>query len=129
MEDKNSEVEQSGVQLDDKDSSISIELAKSVDDEKLRKLILSNCLWDVTNTTIYYLDMQMTADSYEVLVPACREVAKLSEEYRRTLGEVSVDAFEQYLMNFKQEINKITHNAGLGQLWKIKARRSKGKRS
>ena len=106
------DIDQLDAKLDDKISSLK---------EELTKLVLGAHLAHIRDTSVVYIDMIIT------LVPALStaakrardEVMKLSKEYFEMVGKISADEFQNNLMKFREEVNRITRSAGLQEIWKI----------
>jgi len=106
------DIDQLDAKLDDKISSLK---------EELTKLVLGAHLAHIRDTSVVYIDMIITlAPALSTAAKRARdEVMKLSKEYFEMVGKISADEFQNNLMKFREEVNRITRSAGLQEIWKI----------
>jgi len=106
------DIDQLDAKLDDKISSLK---------EELTKLVLGAHLAHIRDTSVVYIDMIITlAPTLSTAAKRARdEVMKLSKEYFEMVGKISADEFQNNLMKFREEVNRITRSAGLQEIWKI----------
>ena len=109
------DIDQLDAKLDDKISSLK---------EELRKWILGAYLAHIRDTSVVYIDMIITlAPALSTAAKRARdEVMKLSKEYFDMVDKISADEFQNNLMKFREDVNRITRSAGLQEIWKIETK-------
>ena len=83
--------------------------------EELRKEILGAVLEHIRDTSLLYISFKQA--SSQVSGRVYDEVKGLCQECLETFDEVSADEFEEKLSKLKEDINRITRAAGLGETW------------
>jgi len=109
------DIDQLDAKLDDNISSLK---------EELRKWILGAYLAHIRDTSTVYIDMMITlAPALSTAAKRSREeVMKLSSEYFDIVDKISADEFQNNLMKFREDVNRITRSAGLQEIWKIETK-------
>ena len=109
------DIDQLDAKLDDNISSLK---------EELRKWILGAYLAHIRDTSTVYIDMMITlAPALSTAAKRSREeVMKLSSEYFEVVDKISADEFQNNLMKFREDVNRITRSAGLQEIWKIETK-------
>ena len=104
------DIDQLDAKLDDNISSLK---------EELRKWILGAYLAHIRDTSTVYIDMMITlAPALSTAAKRSRdEVMKLSSEYFDIVDKISADEFQNNLMKFREDVNRITRSAGLQEIW------------
>ena len=109
------DIEQLDGKIDDKISSLR---------EELRKWILGAYLAHTREISTIYIDLviALKPSLSEAAQRARDEIAKLSKEQVKTLDKIPADEFEKDLIKFRENINRITRSAGLGEIWEIETK-------
>ena len=108
------DIEQLDAKIDDKISSLR---------EELRKWILAGYLVHVREISTVYMDLYISLNPSlsDAAKRARDELTKLGKEHIKVLEKVSADELEKRMAKFREDINRITRSAGLGEIWEIEA--------
>jgi len=104
------DIDQLDAKIDDKISSLR---------EELRKEILLAYFAQIKDTSFGWVSVHKLNPSLsQVCDRVYNEIAKLSTEYIKVWDKLSADECLKNLTRLKEDVNRITRAAGLGELWK-----------